>query len=435
MRVLLVGGGGREHALAWSLARSPHCDRLWCAPGNAGIAAIAECVPLGPDDLSGVVYFSRDQQVDLVVVGPEAPLVAGLADRFREAEIPTFGPSAAAAAIEGSKSFAKQLMRERGVPTADFRTFHRIEGARAYLDQCEREGVRSVVVKASGLAGGKGALVCDSIAAARAAAERMLVDHIFGEAGREILIEERLEGEEVSLLAVTDGEACRPCPPAQDYKRIGEGDRGPNTVVMGAHAPAPVATPALLAAAQQEILAPVLRGLAAAGRPFTGCLYAGLMLTRDGPKVIEFNCRFGDPEAQVLLPLLESDLLEHLHAAATGGLASQEFRWTDRRAVCVVLAAGGYPEAYGTGDAIEGLEEAAALPDVLVFHAGTRRADDRVVTAGGRVLSLVGLGDTFQAAAARAYAATDRIQFRGKYLRRDVARRAVERESEGGRGG
>lgn len=426
MRVLVVGSGGREHALAWKIAQSPRCDRLWCAPGNPGIAAVADCLPIGSDDLEGIIHWAAAERPDLVVIGPEAPLVAGLADRLRAAGIAVFGPSASASIIEGSKPYAKALMRARGVPTADFQAFTDWEAARAYLDAAETAGRRAVVVKASGLAAGKGAVVCDSIPVARDVAHAMLVEGAWGAAGREIVIEEYLEGEEASLIAVTDGRARVHCPPAQDHKRVGEGDRGPMTGGMGAYAPAPAVSPDLRAAAGETIFDPVIRGLEDDGRPYSGCLFAGLMLTGAGPRVLEFNCRFGDPEAQVLLPLLESDLLALLHAAATGGLTGEEPEWSPLSALCVVICAHGYPQSYSTGHPIDGLEEVAAMPDVLAFHAGTKEQAGRTMTAGGRVLNVVGLGDTLVEAARRAYAAVDRIRFEGAFCRRDIGWRALK---------
>jgi phosphoribosylamine--glycine ligase len=435
MRVLLVGGGGREHALAWKLAQSPACHQLWCAPGNAGIAALADCLPIAADDVDGLAAWSMTERPDLVVIGPEVPLVGGLADRLRAAGIPAFGPSAAAARIEGSKAYAKDLMARAGIATAGYRRFDRWEEARAYLDACEMAGTGSLVVKASGLAAGKGAIVCETIAAARSAARSLLVEGMLGAAGREVVIEERMEGEEASLLAITDGATRRYCLPAQDHKRVGDGDRGPMTGGMGACAPAPVVTPGARDAADARIFQPALGALAAAGAPFHGCLYAGLMFTAEGPKVVEFNARFGDPETQAIMPLLESDVLPLLYGAATGALASQPLAWSDRRAVCVVICAPGYPQATVTGAAIEGLEQAAAVPDAIVFHAGTSRQGGNIVTAGGRVLNVVGLGSTIRQAAAHAYAAVEQIGFEGAFCRRDIGWRAIEREERDDRGG
>jgi phosphoribosylamine--glycine ligase len=421
--VLIVGGGGREHALAWKIARSPKLGRLCAAPGNPGIAGVAECVPLRVDDSDGIVSLASDRGIGLAVIGPEAPLAAGLADCLRAAGVPTFGPSAAAARIESSKAYARAVMTRRGVPQPEHAHFEDWASAAAYLDGLERRGVSSAVVKASGLAAGKGAVVCDSLDEARATARGMLEERAFGAAGREIVIEERLVGEEVSLFVVTDGREIVPLLPAQDYKRLRDGDEGPNTGGMGAYAPAPVLTPDLHREALETIVRPTLHGLAEDGAPFQGCLYAGLMKTADGLKVIEFNCRFGDPETQAVLPLMESDLLELLFAAARAELEGAEVRWRSGCAVSVVLAAGGYPGAVISGTPIHGLEEAAGLEGVTVFHAGTAEANGEVVTAGGRVLNVTGVGPTFVEAIDRTYAGVERIRFEGKQYRSDIARR------------
>jgi phosphoribosylamine--glycine ligase len=424
--VLIIGGGAREHTLAWKIRQSPLCECLWCAPGNAGIAQVAECVPINAEDLDGLTAWARENEPDLVVVGPEAPLVAGLADRLRGQGFRVFGPSAAAAQIEGSKAYARALMEHLGVPQPAFARFDDPEAAAAYLDRLDAAGARQAVVKADGLAAGKGALVCDTLADARRAVRSLMVDGAFGAAGRTIVIEERLEGEEASLLVLTDGTRVVPFLPAQDYKRAGNGDRGPNTGGMGSYAPAPVITAALYEAALRTIIEPVLRGLREEGCPFQGCLYCGVMKTAAGLKVIEFNCRFGDPETEALLPLLESDLLELLLGAAAGDLAGAEARWHPGCAVGVVVASGGYPGVYRTGCPIEGLQDAARMEGVAVFHAGTRRADDgRVVTAGGRVLCVTGVGDTFRQARERAYAAAGRIHFEGAFCRSDIAARVT----------
>ncbi|HLH21028.1 MAG TPA: phosphoribosylamine--glycine ligase [Chloroflexota bacterium] len=418
-KILVVGGGAREHALLWKLAQSPTRPTLYCAPGNAGTAALAENVPIGAEDVSALVRWVAEHPVDLTIVGPEAPLVAGLADTLAARGLAVFGPSRAAAEIEASKAWAKDLMQRHGIPTARFVVATDRDAARRALDAFGLP----VVVKADGLAAGKGVTVAQTRAAAEAAIDACLVERAFGAAGERVLIEECLEGQELSVLAFADGQTVVPMVPARDYKRVGDDDTGPNTGGMGAYAPPALATPALMARVQREILEPTLAALAAAGRPYRGLLYAGLMLTADGPKVLEFNCRFGDPETQVVLPLLESDLVEVAQAVVQGHLDEIAVRWRDATCCGVVLAAGGYPGNYATGQPIQGLD---ALPaDVLVFHAGTRAAAGQVVTAGGRVLTVTAVAPTLAAARARAYAGAAAIQFEGAHYRRDVAAREV----------
>ena len=420
MNFLVIGGGGREHALCWAMAASPLCDALYCAPGNAGIAREATCLPdLSVDDLDGIVAFAKENAIDLVVVGPEAPLCAGLVDKLEAAGIKAFGPSAAAARIEGSKGFMKDLCAKYGVPTAKYRRFRDPMQARAYVAQQSGR----VVVKADGLAAGKGVLLPETKAEAIAAVERAMIKGAFGKAGAEVVIEQFMEGEEASFFVLVDGKNAVPFGTARDHKRVGEGDTGPNTGGMGAYSPAPMVDEAMHDRIMTEIIEPIVQGMAAEGAPYKGILYAGLMLTADGPSVIEFNCRLGDPEAQVLLPRLQSDLIPAMFAARDGVLDQFDLRWYDDAAVCVVMAANGYPGSYAKGTEIKGLGDLADLVDVIPFHAGTVADDGRVLASGGRVLGITGLGDTIKDAAARAYAAVDRIDWPEGFCRRDIAAR------------
>jgi phosphoribosylamine--glycine ligase len=424
MRILVIGSGGREHAIVKALARSDRERVLFAAPGNSGTAQRAENVDLDVGDVDAVAGWADANEIDLVIVGPEQPLVAGLVDALRARDIHAFGPTAAAAKLEGSKAFAKSFMQENGIPTAAFQVFDadESEDAAAYLDEVGAP----VVVKASGLAGGKGAIVCHTLKEAHDALERIADDKDFGAAGDQVVIEAFMEGVEASVFAMTDGEHYVLLPPSQDHKAIGEGGTGPNTGGMGAYAPAPMVTGRLLTRCCREIIEPTLKGMADAGTPYTGVLYCGLMLTEDGPKVVEFNCRFGDPEAQVVLPLLDVDLADVLHNIASGSLRDVSIRAADRHAACVVLASDGYPVSYDTGFEITGLDAADAMDDVDVIHAGTARRDDgTIVTDGGRVLNVVGYGRTLQDALDRAYAAADNIDFDGKTLRRDIGRQAL----------
>ena len=423
--ILVVGRGGREHALAWSLAKSPSVSRIWVAPGNGGTAAMGapvSNVPLTEDDHTGLLALAQREQIGLVVVGPEAPLAAGLADDFAAAGIACFGPSKAAAQLEASKAFAKDFMLRHGIATAKHALFRDLAGA---LDHVRRLD-HPFVIKASGLAAGKGVVLPETLADAELALRQMLSERIFGAAGDEVLIEERLQGPEASVLVFSDGRHFSLMPVAQDHKRAFDGDAGPNTGGMGAYAPAPVAGRALLAEIRDTILAPTIAGMAAEGAPFVGVLYAGLMLTKTGPRVIEFNCRFGDPETQAILPLLESDLAAVMRACLDGALEHLDVAWRPGVAVSVVAASGGYPGVYAQGREITGLDSVATLPDTVVFHAGTRRdAGMRLVTDGGRVLSVTGVGDTLADARARAYAGIDPLSFEGMHYRRDIGAKAL----------
>jgi len=424
MKILVIGGGGREHALVWKLAQSPRVEKLWCAPGNAGIDELAEPVAIEVTDLAAIVEFARQQQVDLVVPGPELPLTLGIIDALRAAGLRGFGPSQAAAQLEGSKTFTKELMRRCKMPTGFFSSFTDADEAVRYV----HEVGAPIVVKADGLAAGKGVVICQTIAAAEQAIDEIMRWRSFGEAGDRVVIEEFLDGEEVSFMALTDGETVLPLASSQDHKRAFDGDSGPNTGGMGAYSPAPVMTDALHERVMREIMIPVVRGLAERKIVYTGVLYAGLMITADGPKVLEFNCRFGDPECQALLMRFSGDLASVMEAAADGRLAGQALAWDPRPAVCVVLAAGGYPGNYERGKAIHGLDGLRNWPNGMVFHAGTAKRDGQVVTNGGRVLGVTGLGDDVTAAVAEAYRAVAEISWDGMQYRRDIGRRAVERE-------
>ncbi|MGQ9630245.1 MAG: phosphoribosylamine--glycine ligase [bacterium] len=423
MKVLVVGGGGREHALVWKLAKSPKVTKLYCAPGNAGIADAAECVDISAEDIGSLKEFALKRGVDLTVVGPEAPLVVGIADEFSESGLKVFGPSKRAALIEGSKSFAKRIMAKYGIPTGAYAEFTDPDEAKKYV---EEQGA-PIVVKADGLAAGKGVTVARTTEEALDAIHNAMVKKIFGEDNAKVVVEEHLDGEEASILAFTDGRAVAPMVPSQDHKRVYDGDLGPNTGGMGAYAPAPFVTPEVLDAITEEILKPTIAGMSKEGFEYRGVLYAGLMIKEGRPKVLEFNCRFGDPETQVVLPLLETDLLDPLLACIEGNLDGIELKWSDRAAVCVVLASGGYPLHYEKGKAISGLGDCESMEDVVVFHAGTALRDGRIVTSGGRVLGVTALGSDIRSAIRRAYEATNKIYFEGMHYRRDIGRRALQR--------
>ena len=419
MNILVIGSGGREHALYWKLSESPQTEQIYAIPGNPGMGASAA---IALDDHAAILRFVKEHEIGLVVVGPEVPLMNGLVDELEAAGIRAFGPRANAAEIEGSKSFAKDLMKKYGIPTARYEVFTAAEPARAYIRQ---EGA-PIVVKADGLAAGKGVIVAMTEQEALDAVDAIMEDHSFGDAGARVVIEEFMEGEEASLLAFTDGTMIRPMISAQDHKRAYDGDRGPNTGGMGTYAPAPVMTPEMTERAVEEILKPTIAAMAKEGRVYRGCLYLGLMVTADGPKVVEFNARFGDPETQVVLPLLDSDLVAIMCACADGTLADVPLRWKDGAAVCVVLASGGYPGHYEKGQEIHGLADAEAM-GALVFHAGTAMKDGKLVTNGGRVLGVVGRGADISSAVDAAYAAATKISFKDAYYRKDIAHRALER--------
>ncbi len=424
MKVMIVGGGGREHALAWKIAQSPMVGHLFCAPGNAGTASLAENVPLQPTDLESLASFARKESIDLTVVGPEAPLVAGIVDLFNERGLRAFGPTRAAAEIEGSKVYAKELMAKYNIPTASFEVFDEVNSALKYVEKHDA----SVVIKADGLAAGKGVMVCRNRQEAFDAVRLVMEDKAFGRAGDRVIIEELLVGEEASYLVLTDGERLIPMPPAQDHKPVFDGDAGPNTGGMGAYSPAPVVSPEVEERIVNEVMLPAVKAMAHEGKPYRGVLYAGLMIHEGRPCVLEFNARMGDPETQPLLMLLENDLAPALLAIAEGELKEDlELKWSRGASVCVVMASEGYPGTYEKGKPIEGLEEAAAVEDTQVFHAGTILKEGRAVTAGGRVLGVTACGESVKAAIQRAYQAVSKISWEGAYYRKDIGAKALGR--------
>ncbi|HEX7449228.1 MAG TPA: phosphoribosylamine--glycine ligase [Pirellulales bacterium] len=423
MNVLIIGNGGREHALAWKIAQSPRADRVFVAPGNAGTAADAENVDIPSSDFARLIKFAQENHVGLTVVGPEVPLTAGIADAFAAARLRVFGPAKSAAELEGSKVFCKNLLRHADVPTADYRVFRSADRAITFLR--DRDDV-PVVVKADGLAAGKGVIVCSGRSEALDAVDRIARAKEFGEAGNQIVIEERLDGQEASVLAISDGQTIVTLPPCQDHKRAFDGDTGPNTGGMGAYCPTPVLGDAALRWVEEHVLVPTVHAMKRARRPFRGVLYAGLMLTNQGPKVLEYNVRFGDPECQPLLMRLKSDLLDVLEATIDGKLDSiAPPVWDPRPSVCVVMASEGYPGKYRTGRPIRGLEQAAKVPDVKVFHAGTATAAGQVISNGGRVLGVTALGSTVAAAKLQAYTAVKAIRWDGAWCRKDISDRAI----------
>jgi phosphoribosylamine---glycine ligase len=423
MNILLLGSGGREHALAWAISASPLTARIICAPGNAGIAQVAECVALDLGDHKAVIAFAKENKIDLVVVGPEGPLVAGIVDDLEAAGVKAFGPNKWAARLEGSKGFTKDLCKANNIPTAAYQRFKQAQAARDYV----RKQGAPIVVKADGLAAGKGVVVAETVEEAEAAIEMMFGGGL-GSPAWEIVIEECLVGEEASFFALCDGETALPLVSAQDHKRVGDGDKGPNTGGMGAYSPAPVMTDAITKRTMDEIVLPTVRAMKAMGAPYKGVLFAGLMITDTGPQLIEYNVRFGDPECQVLMLRLMSDVVPALMAARDGQLKNFDLRWYPHAALTVVMAANGYPGAYEKGSVIGGLAEAAALEQVQVFHAGTKAEGGKVVANGGRVLNVCGTGATIREAQARAYAAIDKINWPQGFCRRDIGWRAIARE-------
>jgi phosphoribosylamine--glycine ligase len=422
LRILVVGSGGREHALVWKLAQSPRAERIYCAPGNAGIEQQAECVPIPVTALAALADFAEQQQIGLTVVGPEAPLAAGIVDEFKRRGLRIFGPDRGAALLESSKIWCKQLLANYGIPTGSFVPLSNADEAVSYVEVLDPP----IVVKADGLAAGKGVTIAQSVQEAKAAIRAAMVEGAFGEGGKRVIVEEYLSGPEVTVEVLSDGKNLYPLPPAQDHKRIFDNDKGPNTGGMGCYSPVPVLTPELYEQAMETIMRPTVRAMAAEGRPYVGCLYGGLVLTESGPQVLEFNCRFGDPESQVILPVLDADLVDLLEAAVEGALPSGG-QAQKGASVCIVMASGGYPGEYQTGKVIGGLEQAGKRSDAIVFHAGTKRTDQSIVTAGGRVLGVTGLGETLPAAIDAAYAAVSEISFEGAHYRRDIGRRAAGR--------
>ena len=423
MKILVVGGGGREHALVWKIGQSPLVETVYCAPGNPGIAELAECVHIPADDIDGLLDFAKAEQIDLTVVGPEVPLTMGIVDRFQDAGLEIFGPNQAAAQIEGSKSFSKDLMAKYDIPTAAYRTFSDRDAA---VDYIEKQGA-PIVVKANGLAAGKGVVVATTKAQAIEAVDSIMLDAVFGEAGSSVVIEEFMAGEEASFFAFTDGTNILPLASSQDHKPAFDNDEGPNTGGMGAYSPAPVVTDTLTTEIVETIVKPTIRGMAQDGCPYVGILYVGLMIADGKPRVVEFNARFGDPEAQPLLVRMKSDVVPVLQACARGELTISELEWHDKAAVCVVMASGGYPASYEKGLPISGLDEAGAMEDVVVFHAGTSFQDGQVVNTGGRVLGVTGLGTTVADAIARAYQAVDKISWPKVHFRTDIGKKALNR--------
>jgi phosphoribosylamine--glycine ligase len=423
MRMLVVGSGGREHALVWKLSQSPEVTKLFCAPGNGGIGELADLIDVGAEDVEALAEFAESKDIDLTIVGPENTLAKGIADLFEKRGLRIFGPTKAAARLESSKAFAKNLMKKYHIPTGQFAVFDDPQAARAYVRQL---GV-PIVVKADGLCGGKGTIVANTLSEALGAIDLLMEDRIFKQAGERIVVEERLIGEEASIIVVTDGARALPLLPAQDHKRLHDGDKGPNTGGMGAYAPAPIVDPLAAKQVMDQVILPTIQAMASEGLNFKGVLYAGLMLTSDGPKVLEYNVRFGDPEIQAILPLLNSDLVPILDDAVEGRLSTTQCQWNTGSCVCVVLASGGYPGDFQIGKEIHGLDEVTPRRDLLVFHAGTKKDRDRFVSWGGRVLNVIGLGADLEGALKRAYEAISAIRFDGMSYRKDIGFRALNK--------
>jgi phosphoribosylamine--glycine ligase len=422
MNVLLVGNGGREHAIAWKLAQSTELKKLFIAPGNPGTAKCGTNIDIKADEYDKLLVFAKENKVGLAVIGPEDPLAAGIVDRFEKAGIKAFGPSGAAAQLEADKAFSKQIMKANSIPTAESRTFDNFQDAKAYIASRDE----AVVIKATGLAKGKGVFVCNEPAEGIIAAEKIMEGKIFGKAGEKILVEDKLLGQEASILALVDGRNIYVFEPAQDHKAIGDGDAGPNTGGMGAYCPAPIVTEKMMDQIVKEILVPTVDGMNRNGTPYRGVLYAGIMITQGGPRVLEYNVRFGDPETQPILARLKSDLLEAMLATCDGTLDKITLEWDNRPAVCVVMASGGYPDEYEKGKVITGLEEADKIEDVIVFHAGTAEKNGQIITSGGRVLGITGLGNSIADAKAKAYEAVEKIKFEKAYYRKDIADKAIK---------
>jgi len=425
MKVLVVGGGGREHAIAWKLSQSPLVEKIYAAPGNAGIASLGDCVEISSEDIKGLADFAEKNSIDLTVVGPELPLTLGIVDEFEKRNLKVFGPKKEAALIEGGKGFAKEFMKKYHIPTASFKIFEKKEEAIEFIRCSEFP----LVIKADGLAAGKGVIVVEDLRSAEKTVEKVMVEKVFGEAGNRVVVEDFLTGEEVTILAFTDGKTILPMVSSQDHKRIYEGDKGPNTGGMGAYAPTLMVNDKMMKKITEEILEPTIFGLNREGKVYKGVLYAGLMITELGPKVMEFNCRFGDPETQVVLPLLESDLAEIFLSILEGDLDLQDVEWKDDSAVCVILASGGYPGKYEKGKAIFGLNRVDDS-GLVVFHAGTKKVGDKIVTSGGRVLGITAFDKTMQGALSKAYSAVDKIKFEGMQYRHDIGYRAANVRSE-----
>jgi phosphoribosylamine--glycine ligase len=422
LKVLVVGGGGREHALAWKLAKSSRVKKIYAAPGNAGIARKAECLDIAAENTDELLKFALSKRIDLTVVGPEAPLTLGIVDRFQKKGLQIFGPTGRAAELEGSKVFSKNLMIRAGIPTAEFQMFEKLDPAISYI---KKKGA-PIVIKADGLAAGKGAVVAENINEAFHAADSMLGKGSFGAAGKRIIVEEYLFGEEVSVIAFTDGKSVLTMLPSQDHKAIYDGDKGPNTGGMGAYAPAPLLNRRALTEIEDKVLKPTVAQMEKDGRPYAGVLYAGLIITPDGFKVLEFNCRFGDPEVQVLVPLMDTDIFDLMEKTLTHDLKGARISWAEQHAVCVVLASGGYPSKYEKGKIISGLSEASSVKDAIVFHAGTALADGKCVTSGGRVLGVTGLGSSLELAIRKAYETVEKIGFEGMQYRKDIGAKGLQ---------